>query len=121
MKLTVKNKYIAAMTDLINQAVKTDGIPDQFVLSQTEFALFIKDIWMTTGAKTIPEVTIKVLNKGDEFSIISSIKSKNTLSDQVLKELVDKWVKREYSILYKNIPVVFTAGDSKDTDPANCW
>ena len=114
MKLTVKNKFIAAMEDLITVADKKGGIPNEFHLTKLEYAGFLKDIQMTHDIAH-PHVIVDVFDEGERFNLTNNVMAKNPLPDQIVKYLVDKWVKNEYNIRYKNIPLIYQV-DKEDTE-----
>ena len=115
MKLTVKNKYIAAMEDLIIAAEKKGGIPNEFILNKLEYAGFLCDAQMTHEV-THPHLIIEVADEDNRFNLTNNVKAKNPLPEQIVRLLVDKWVKSEYNIRYKNIPVSYK-DDKENQEP----
>lgn len=102
------------MEDLLEAANKRGGIPDEFLLTKDEYARFLRDIWLSHEFAH-QHVTVEVANEDERFNLTNNVKAKKILPDQIVNVLVDKWVKKEYTITYKNVPVVLQA-DKPDQD-----
>ncbi len=61
-------------------------------------------------------VTVDSMGDEERFNITNNIKAKNPLPDQIVKYLVDKWVKKEYNVQYKIIPIIYK--DDKENQEA---
>lgn len=103
MLLKLKNKTLLAMDKLIKESTDKGGKPDCFVFEPQEAADFFREIRLVKDIFK-SHLEIKQVSNSDNVDVRFLLQAE--LSRDTLHLLINKWLKHDLLIFYKNIEII---------------
>ena len=111
MRLAIKNKMQLAIRKLYGDNEEIGGTPDKFLLDKKEFGLLMVELHHQGNSNS----NSFNIHTNNDKSILMDI-YRVELSNKGINSIIKRWIKKEFTIDFKSIPIVYASLEKLDKE-----